>query len=421
MDNNQIGFSYFASPRYLTEKSLQSWLPVLKRLGGTTIIFRSDFSKAIPEDALRYAQENNLTPIIHFPVELPLARVLNDVIVLLDVYAKWGINYMIFGDKPNSKASWPLAGWHSDHLVDRFLDRFIPLANHSLRNGVSPVLAPMAPGGDYWDTAFIEKVLIGLERRRLNEILESLILSAYGYTFNKPLSWGAGGPECWPISRPYRTPDGQEDQLGFHNFEWVQAAAQRAVGKHFPVLILDAGNTGTKKAINDANTVVETMRRIYKVFKETRVEKDEKLFEWQALNKGADLFCTFSLDTIGSNTQTEMTREIVFDIFDWEKNAGFQTHPKNTSEKVFEHYLLLPSHTSGVSDVILSKVRPLIKHLKPTVGFSLDEASLASKVSVFPDPLLFSDDLLNQLRSAGCSVEVLPESGIEIATSVQRL
>jgi hypothetical protein len=80
---------------------------------------------------------------------------------------------------------------------------------------------------------------------------------------------------------------------------------------------------------------------------------------------------------------------------------------------------LLPSYAADVSDVVLNKVRPLIKKYKPTVGFSLEEAFCASKVSIFPDPYLFTDEQINRLRDAGCEVEILPQSGIEIATLLQ--
>lgn len=419
--NNNIGFSYFSSPEFMLDQYLQSWLPLLRKLGGSSVIFQSDFSKAIPEDAIRYAQDNNLTPIIQFSSELPLARVFNDVVVLLDVYEKWGVKHIIFGNKPNCKLSWPLAGWHSDNLVDRFLDRFIPLANHSLRIGIKPILAPMKPGGDYWDTAFIEMVLTGLKRRRLDGILQSLILSCYGHTFSKPLSWGAGGPERWPISRPYMTPDDQEDQLGFHNYEWAQAVGQRVTGLQLPILIIDAGNPGFNYSSTEPGNLIKTLRKIYLACQSSQELSFDMDSKTSISADGSVFFCTFSLDTIAKALGKDFSHNTLRGIFHSSNEEEDRLFAKYSSRKIFEHYLLLPSHTSGVSDVVLSKVRPIIKHLKPTVGFSLDEAAYASKVSVFPDPLLFSDELLNQLRSAGCCVEVLPESGIEIATSVQRL
>jgi len=84
--------------------------------------------------------------------------------------------------------------------------------------------------------------------------------------------------------------------------------------------------------------------------------------------------------------------------------------------KLIEHYLLLPKHESGVSDVLLNKIRPIIKQIKLTVGFSLEEAKSAKRVSILPDGAAPTEDMINSLKTAGCRVEILPQSGIEIAT-----
>lgn len=85
-------------------------------------------------------------------------------------------------------------------------------------------------------------------------------------------------------------------------------------------------------------------------------------------------------------------------------------------KKVISNYLLLPMYDSGISDVVMNKVRPIIKQMHPTIGFSLKEAATAETVMVYPDSHIFSDEALNQLRASGCVVKVLPDSGIEIAT-----
>lgn len=413
-----IGFTYFTSLNYLVERQIKDWMPALRQLGASSVIFKAGFDRAIPEDAIRHAQENGLESMVHFTEELPLARKFNDVAVLLDVYAKWGVKKVILGNKPNTKSAWPTAGWQYENLVDHFLDRLIPLATYAVRIGISPILPPMKPGGDYWDSAFVELVLAGLRRRRLDGVLDKMILSSYGYTFNKPLSWGTGGPERWSVSKPYLTPEGQEDQLGFHNFEWIQASGQRATGTKMPVLILDAGNPGLTYSQSESNMTIETIQRILLLCHEKQNLSDEVESEAIALDSSV-VVCTFALDTLeqalGENFNTEVLIKIFGDHQDNDKKPALE----KSSLKIISHYLLLPSHNYGVSDVVLNKIRPLIKKLHPTIGFSIEEASLASKVSVFPDSILFTDEKINQLRSAGCRVEVLPESGIEIATSLQ--
>jgi hypothetical protein len=206
MDRNKqaLGFEYFSSPEFLVLKRVRDWLPVLKQLGASAVVIQSGFDKAIPEDIFLAARDQQLTPVVHFTMELPLARKFNEVAFLMDVYAKWGVSEVILGNKPNSKSSWTATAWHYDSIVDHFLDRFIPLANHAVRAGLSPALPPLQPGGDYWDTAFVELVLGGLKRRQMEGILDCLSLTSYGYTFNRPLSWGGrrSGTVAWCETLP---------------------------------------------------------------------------------------------------------------------------------------------------------------------------------------------------------------------------
>jgi hypothetical protein len=129
--------------------------------------------------------------------------------------------------------------------------------------------------------------------------------------------------------------------------------------------------------------------------------------------------CTFNLETLKSLLGTEFSLEALTRLFLSQKQAEKKAKAHYEGHKPLKHYLLLPAYASGVSDVVLNKVRPLIKKYRPTVGFSLEEAACASKVSIYPDPVLFKDEQINQLRAAGCEVEILPQSGIEIATLLQ--
>ena len=356
---------------------------------------------------------------MHFTTALPAVRDFNQTALLLERYKKWGVNYIILGDQPNVKQRYLHAGWHFDALVDTFLDRFIPLALHAIRIGLNPILAPMMPGGDYWDLAFLEMVLSRLKNRKMDDLLDSLTLSSYGYTFHKPLSWGEGGPERWPGSKPYQTLEGQEDQMGFRNYEWVQGISQRITGQSMPVIILDAGRPDQNADFQHDDDSVHTLKNIIKGCQSHQSEVNDQSNDLIYFNDQV-LACIFSLDTLKAILGDHFSIDGVDGIFSnsqiEEKNA--KSHNANPN-KAFHHYLLLPAYASGVSDVVLNKVRPLIKKLQPTVGFSLEEASHAARVTIFPDPFLFKDEQINQLRAAGCKVEILPDSGIDIATVLQ--
>lgn len=412
----KFGFIYFSSPKSLLNTQLYEWLPAIRQLGASSIIFQSDFNRAIPEDPFLIAMEYGLSPIVHFVAELPKARDFNQASVLFDAYAKRGVNKVILGNRPNVKSAWPSAGWQYENLVEQFLDRFIPFAQYAIQSGIKPVLPPLQPGGDYWDTSFNALVFSGLKNRQMDSIINQLIISSFGYTFGKPLSWGKGGPERWSGSKPYQTPDGQEDQLGFYNFEWSQSIAERILGRALPAIILDAGFAGPTSMQQDPE---KTLKNIKSILHAISMGQDEDYagdeIKFNPLMQG----CYFSLDKIDALMQRELSVKSLFEIFGQPQmgKSGSGIHVEN--QKIIAHYLLLPSHANSVSDAILNKVRPIIKKQRPTVGFSLAEASFAEQVSIYPDPMLFPEEKINQLRAAGCSVEVLPESGMEIATKLQ--
>jgi hypothetical protein len=418
-DTKQVfGFTYFASPEYFVSKKISTWMPAISDLGASVIVLHANFNRAIPEDVFLCAKDNQLVPVVQFSSELPLARKFNEVAFLLEVYAKWGVNEVIFGNKPNMKHAWPIAGWHYESLVDHFLDRYIPLATQAIRLGLTPAAPPLQPGGDYWDTAFMELFLRGLNRRHLSEILEHLSIASYGYTFDKPLDWGRGGPERWSVSKPYQSAEGEQDQLGFHHFEWMQAIGQKATGKTLQTMILDAGNPGKQYSQADPLKVINGIRRIMDVCRGLPVETENGRDVSMAFNE-TTRFCAFGLDTIVEMMPKPFEAEHLVGLFrKKEKDKASQVEETGLSKPI-KHYLLLPLHGSGVSDAILNKVRPLIKAYQPTIGFSIQEAALAETVSVYPDQGAFPSDALNQLRNSGSIVKILPESGIEIATSLQ--
>jgi hypothetical protein len=88
---------------------------------------------------------------------------------------------------------------------------------------------------------------------------------------------------------------------------------------------------------------------------------------------------------------------------------NYQNHP-------ISHYLLLPIYGWGVPEWHLDAVRPFIKEFHPTIGFSLDEASHAVRVTVVGGVQAYSDQDLQPLIHAGCIVERITVDGTIVAT-----
>ena len=143
----RLGFHYFADTLHYREADLQTWLPVLQELGASWLVLRSDVSRAIPESFLRGLKQAGIEPLIHFPLSLERMPDQKEISTLLDVYADWGARYVIFYDRPNARASWPASSWAQQDLVERFVDRYLPLANLAMQAKLAPVFPPLEPGG----------------------------------------------------------------------------------------------------------------------------------------------------------------------------------------------------------------------------------------------------------------------------------
>jgi hypothetical protein len=91
--------------------------------------------------------------------------------------------------------------------------------------------------------------------------------------------------------------------------------------------------------------------------------------------------------------------------------------PSHTGHPI-HHYLLLPTFEWGISDWFINAARPFIHKHQPTIGFSVEEAQLAKKVTVLGGPGQIPDSSLDKLRAAGCLVERIDGDGITIATQL---
>ncbi|HMK09671.1 MAG TPA: hypothetical protein VK449_11640, partial [Anaerolineales bacterium] len=208
---SRLGFQYYPDDRHFTPADLAAWLPVLRSFGTGWLVLRASATRSVPEDFLRGLIDDGIEPIVHLPAQIGRMS-LPDVEPLLRAYAAWGVRRVVLFDRPNVRASWEASEWSRAGIVERFLDRALPFWNLQTDLDMEPIVSPLEPGGDYWDTAFLEGVLRGLARRGQESLLDRLALGAYAWTFGRPLDWGAGGPSAWPESRPYHTPEGSQDQ-----------------------------------------------------------------------------------------------------------------------------------------------------------------------------------------------------------------
>jgi hypothetical protein len=437
---SRIGFHYFPNTLHYSEKDGDQWIPEMQALGAGWVVLLSESDRAIPESFLSSLKEAQIEPIVQFTQGLEKRLETTDMRTLLEAYSRWGVRSISFFDRPNSRSAWPASEWAQNGLVERFLDRYIPLASLSLECEIVPLFPALEPGGNFWDTAFLSLALQSLARRNRVDLLDHLVLSCYAWTHNKSLNWGAGGPERWPDARPYFTPPGEEDQMGFRTYEWHAATASVIVQKSVPVILMGAGvpheplspvhkDWPDEKHAQICLAIAQLLRN------DPASDPESPATPLEPISNSV-LAANFWLlaDEPGSPHASDAwyrtdgsSRQIVNELRTKENQSKSirAEMPPEDSKSVdplnhpVSHYLLLPSYEWGVADWHLDVIRPFVKKYKPTIGFSLEEASLAQKVTVIGNNQSFSEEQLDTLRGTGSKVERISGDGTSIATSLQ--
>lgn len=409
---DKVGFHYRADTNRYSEKDLGQWLPRLKNLDASWIVLNAPINRAIPEGFIATLKMEGVEPVLHFqfkPSQNPSVR---EMILLFESYQRWGVKYIILYDRPNQKESWSTESWAQSDLPERFLDGFLSLAEAAVAVGLVPVFPPLEPGGDYWDTTFLQGALDGIKRRASQPLQDRLILSAYARLNGHPLSWGKGGPQSWPESQPYHTPESSHDQRGFRIADWYSTISETILEKKLPLLML--GIRGPGPVENDlAETLVNAARLISRQVVNGQNPLPEEVIggAFWLLDGDKD-----SLDEEFSWYSPEGKPNPVVDVFTRQEEA--MPAPKSTGEFRFSHYLLLPSFEWGVADWHLNITRPFIKRYQPTVGFSLEEALQAKQVTVIGGEEHFSEKQISYLRNQGCMVRRVEGDGTKIASQL---
>lgn len=430
--NSRYGFYYFPDSLHYRENDIHRWIPELHALGASWLTLLAPTDRAIPETFIRQVIQEGIQPVIHLPLPISGPGISDDVGIFFHAYSQWGVKYVALFDRPNEMKNWSPSSWAQKNLVERFLDIFIPEAQGALNAGLTPVFPPLEPGGDYWDTAFLATALQGLARRGQQEILDHLVLSAYAWSGNRSPNWGAGGPERWPRTRPYSTPQNSEDQLGFRIFDWYLAIAQASLGKSLPIILLGAGSRMGDQ-LDPQSPAVDVHAHSWQNSTLVRLMAGQSQ-EFDPVPAEV-LACNFWLlsaaqgDPEVAHAWYKPDGEplpVVQIVKEWVAGGGVD--PSSSSKymsagsthvsdyRPIAHYLLLPTYEKGAADWHMQAIRPFIDKFQPTIGFSPVEASHAKKVTVVGGASSIPEAIIDGLLAAGCIVEQISADGMNIAT-----
>jgi hypothetical protein len=442
--NTRIGFTYYPDQDHYRESELQRWLPQLKALQASWLVLDTPVDRAIPEYFLRGLLQAGIEPVLHIRVPVEPPPPVQDLRLLSQTYARWGVHYIAIFDRPNQRSSWPASGWTQNNIVERFLDIYLPLAEAAVQAGLIPVLPPLEPGGDYWDTAFLRAALQGIRRRGGAQLAEKLVIGAYAFTWGRPITWGSGGSEQWPAARPYITPPGSEDQIGFRIFDWYLTIS-KTVLQHSCRLIIMGGGALLGEAGKTDSLPVDPESHAHLNLQIAHLLKNTTPQTGLNVSEVPDdvLACSFSLlaATGGSPQKVQAwfpegeqplpavqsfiqafsnptSKKVYPDIP--AASPSNQVTPHNNN-KLMAHYLLLPVYEWGISDWHLEVIRPFVKKHRPSIGFSVQEAKLAARVTVVGGSQSFPELVIEELVQAGCSVRQIIGDGTNIASELASL
>jgi hypothetical protein len=397
--NQRIGYHYYPDAEHYTARDLETWLPLLDGLGAHWLTLRATPQRAVPEAFVRGLKQAGIEPVIHIPCAIG-EHSPEELSAILPSYARWGVRYVVVFDRPNMQRSWQASAWAKSGLVERFLDIALPVLQLERQVGLQPVFPPLEPGGDYWDTAFLEAALGAIARRGKTPLLEDLALSMYAWTGDHGLDWGAGGPKAWPEARPYHSPEGTQDQRGFRIFDWYSAIAQKVLERSVPMLVVAGGATVETNGTNlGPSKVIDLNLSIVRAL-------DSGAVPSELLN-----FSFYLLAAAESTPEADMAwfpasgkpRPIAGAMLDFLRHAA--KTPDAPQSKSLDHYLLM-AVPQGASDIFQwASIGEYAIAERAAVGFSPGEARLARKVTLIGDEQAIPKSVEDTLRRAGCTVE----------------
>lgn len=241
------GFHWFPDDQHFGLELVERFVPHLNRLGARWLVLRASLEPV--EGATAFAarlREAGVEPLLHL---VPKAGATPDALRrAAEGWMEGGVRVIAFDDQPNRAARWPQ--WEPRGLPQRYAHWLAPfLGTLAEFEGVTPLFPPLAPGGDFWDTTFLDEALA--ELRAINPAwLHRLGVAYMNNLAGRPVTWGKGGPAQWGPSLRARR-DGREDHVGFRAWEWAAHIAQQRLGRSVPLYTLSTRLSPT--ALTDAD------------------------------------------------------------------------------------------------------------------------------------------------------------------------
>jgi hypothetical protein len=284
-----------------------------------------------------------------------------------------------------------------------------------------------------------------LIRRGHESLISSGAVGIYNFANDHPLDWGAGGPKAWPGVRPYAEPAGGQDHRGFRLFEWYRSILDQVLGVSVPFIVCANGPqrpTGGGLSLSEslhAERAAEMARMMTDGALPTTVlnhafwllsaergdtNHDHAWFLPDGTPRlpAARAFLKLAKSPRANLSPTEPAPAI------WSPTAPTATVVSHSgpsikdAKKPIDHYLLLPLFEWGAARWHLAIIQEYVEAFLPTVGFSVEEAKLAQRVTVIGNSQGTSVEAVCELEAAGCQVQrIAGQNGAETQTLLRQL
>lgn len=422
VNDTRIGFHYYPDTRHFNQSDLAKWVPELKKLHASWLTLRASIRRPVPLEFVRGLRAADIEPVIEIDYEqgVPLEkRVLSEQAAH---YARAGVRYITLLREPNVERYWSAAEWQRPNLVSRVMRVVLPALESFVEAGLYPLLPPLRPGGDYWDTAFLASMLDMVVMRGSEPLKARLGLCLHNYAFNRPVGWGEGGQRAWTEARPYGAGVSvvgarpSEDQRGWRLWEWYDEIVQARLGHSIP-MISGAGGAlvgNRDQADLPATTDAEHAQRNLDIVRRVQGSATPPYLLNQSFwllaadaDDPAHREAWFKADGSVLPAVTQLREMPLVAARTARRVESVTAKAAPTGPSRIAHYLLLPAWEWGVSSLHWEAAQPFVQVLQPTIGFRVEEAKQATRVTVIVGQQGHPEAVVDELRDAGCIVEAI--------------
>lgn len=390
------GIGFRLPPDQYERLGTDHWLSILKTTGASWAVLPCQHPRSVPAALLMDLAGRDIETVVQVIVTPVAAIETNLLRNLLARYRDCGVHYISFFDRPNRVSQWTLAEWRKPQLVRRFIDILLPCVERASELGLFPVLSPLEPGGDYWDTAFLAGVLQDIRERGKAAYFDRLAVGIYNHAYNRPLSWGQGGRARWKDCLPYNTPSGSEDHIGFYLFQWYEEIIREELGYSLPLISFASGAGTAPNGWEDASFSPLEGR--------TAAQRNQEAVN--LLMEGALQDSLLNLAFPVGGVMDDASASTVKALRELPRHPRYSSWNKPEEglkpafPKAIHHYLLLPAEEAGQA-----WPEKYVRRFHPTCGFSLEEAMQAEYVTIVGGSLGISPQEERKVRASGCKVE----------------